>query len=351
MPMRAFRLWMLFLTCGLLSGCNSGCGTEPLPGSFSPAAIQFVTVPGKNLMELTSDKLTFVDSKKVEWVAPRGTYTDGASVPRLALFITDGRFQEEFLKAAIVHDAYCQGFNKTRCKDQFHRRPWRDVHRMFYEACLAGKTSPLKAKLMFAGVWWGGPRWDDPQSNLESVDDEVLKIGYRSCEQYIEDNNPSVESIESWMDQREPIIREVASAQSKYMDALQGNDLTTAEVALAQSEAELEKALNKLPDDLMVLNLKGYHHKNLAINYSQAKQDDKVPAELAKAEQTFQQIIKLNPKDASALNGLGSVAIMRNDLDQAETYINRALEIEPNYPEAQHDLKLIERIRKSERSK
>jgi len=351
MPLRAFRFWMLFLTCGLLSGCNAGCDTGLQPGTFNPVAIAFVTVPGKNLMELTSDGLTFVDSRKVEWVAPKGTWTDGASVPRLALFITDGRFQEEFLKAAIVHDAYCQEFNKARCKDQFQKRPWRDVHRMFYEACLAGKTSSLKAKLMFAGVWWGGPRWDDPQSHLQSVDDEVLQIGYRSCERFIEGNDPSVQEIESWMDRREPIIVEVAKQQSKFMEALNSQDQATAEVALDRSEKELNRALAAMPNDLMVLNLKGYHHKNVAISYRQADLAEKVDGEIAKAEKTFLQVMQLEPKDASALNGLGSVAIMRNQLDRAEGFIRQALEVEPDYPAAQYDLKLIDRIRKAESAK
>ena len=351
MPLCDLRSWMLLLTCCLLSGCNSGCENIPQPGTFQPSAISFVTVPGKNLMELTTDGLKFVDSRKVEWVAPKGTYTDGASVPRLALFVTDGRFQEEFLKAAIVHDAYCQGFNKSRCKDQFHRRPWRDVHRMFYEACLAGKTSPLKAKLMFAGVWWGGPRWDDPKRNLEVVDDAVLQMGYRSCEQFIAGTDPSVETIESWMDEREPVLIEVATLQAKYMEALNANDEAAAEVALAESDKALNQALARMPDDLMVLNLKGYHHKNLALNYRRSKQVEQVDTELAKAEKSFEKVISLAPKDPGALNGLGSVAIMRNQLDRAEGLIQQALEVEPNYPEAQYDLKLIDRIRKAEAEK
>ena len=42
---------------------------------------------------------------------------------------------------------------------------------------------------------------------------------------------------------------------------------------------------------------------------------------------------------------------MRNQLDRAEGLIQQALEVEPNYPEAQYDLKLIDRIRKAEAEK
>lgn len=31
---------------------------------------------------------------------------------------------------------------------------------MFYEACVAGGAAPTRAKLMYAAIWLGGPRWD-----------------------------------------------------------------------------------------------------------------------------------------------------------------------------------------------
>lgn len=322
----------------------AGCG-GPSPGEFDPTEISLVEVPGRNLMELTTDSLTFVDSRGVKWVAPAGTWTDGATVPRVALWITDGRFQKEFLKAAIVHDAYCQDFNKTRCPQQFKKRPWREVHRMFFEACVAGKTPLTKAKMMFAAVWWGGPRWDDPSASLKFVPDRVLTAGYQGCKKFIEETDPTLEAIEDWLDSREPTVREISELQLKYFNALNIGDQQSVNQLLEKTEKRLEKALEKLPEDLMLLNLKGYHHKNCAINYQQQKMFTEFDTELNKSQEIFQDIVERDPQNASALNGLGSVAILRQDLDQAENYIQKALKIEPDYIEAKEDMKLIQKVR------
>jgi len=138
-----------------------------------------------------------------EWIAPKGTLTDGASVPRLALWVTDGRFDPGFLKAAVIHDAYCQADNKDRCPEQYQQRPWKQVHRMFYEACLAGGTSPSTARIMFAAVWLAGPRWNDPERNLDGVPDEVILAEFEACKKWIEKKDPTVDEIEEWMDKRE----------------------------------------------------------------------------------------------------------------------------------------------------
>jgi hypothetical protein len=61
----------------------------------------------------------------------------------------------------------------------------------------------------------------------------------------------------------------------------------------------------------------------------------------------------INLDDPSALNGLGSVFIMRRDLDAAEFYIrqsvSRARDEGFDYPEAAHDLRLIESLKKAKK--
>ncbi len=320
----------------------------PQPGTFDPIAVTLKEVPNENVKELIDTQLVFVDAQGTKWIAPKGTWTDGASVPRLALWISDGRFQEEFLKAAIVHDAYCQEFNKTRCKDQYHKLPWRQVHRMFFEACIAGKTDPLKAKLMFAGVWWGGPKWDDPASDLSAVPDDMLSVSYHGCEQWIKTHNPSLDQIESWMTERTPVIIQVAEDQSRFFQALEQGRDADATLALQRATDRVDSAIRQFPNDLMLKNLKGYNHKNHAISYRQHDQIDKSDAELQLAQQSFSDVLKVTPHDPSALNGMGSVSIMRQDFDQAERYIQQAIQIKPDYPAAIHDLELIKQHRRNE---
>ncbi len=60
----------------------------------------------------------------------------------------------------------------------------------------------------------------------------------------------------------------------------------------------------------------------------------------------FQAMLQQNPQDEGAWNGLGSVALLKGDTKRALFYINRALDIKPDYEAAIHDreqvLKLLE---------
>ena len=51
----------------------------------------------------------------------------------------------------------------------------------------------------------------------------------------------------------------------------------------------------------------------------------------------FEIIRQQQPEDPAAWNGLGSVALLRGEPDHALVYIDRALEIEPDYAAAKHD--------------
>lgn len=207
---RIFPLLAIFMSISTFGGCDSNAPTLQSPAhdgvGFTPKVITLREVPDSSLKELTDDILVFIDKTGTAWVAPKGTRTDGASVPRLALWITDGRFAKEFLKAAVVHDAYCQSDNETRSPGQYRTKPWEAVHRMFYEAMIAGGTTPTKARLMFAAVWLGGPRWNDPVRNLDQVSDKELKIAFQACKEWIEENDPTIEEIEAWM---EPLEQEL----------------------------------------------------------------------------------------------------------------------------------------------
>lgn len=107
------------------------------------------------------DDITFTDVRGMKWRAGKwipgsaetietGT-TDGASIPSWAQTIVGAPFDDEYLKAAVLHDHYCYKEN--------HVRTWRETHRMFYEAMLALQVPALKAKVMYAAVYLGGPRW------------------------------------------------------------------------------------------------------------------------------------------------------------------------------------------------
>ena len=148
----------------------------------------------------------FIDDNGKRWEAPTDTLTDGASIPQLFLTFTGGQLSKDFRAAAVVHDAYCGVANKGT--KPYHIEPWQRVHRMFYEGCLASGASKLKALTMYAAVRLGGPRWEmgtDIDLSLSSkVPSERLKGEMSECVTWIEKNDPSIDQVEKWMEEREP---------------------------------------------------------------------------------------------------------------------------------------------------
>lgn len=93
--------------------------------------------------------LRFTDAAKVVWEARSGLRTDGASIPGIFQPFTGSTFDPAFIKAAVIHDHYCDR----------QVRPWTQTHRVFYEGLVAGGVSPAKAKTMYFAVFLGGPKW------------------------------------------------------------------------------------------------------------------------------------------------------------------------------------------------
>ena len=83
-----------------------------MAGKFEPSEISLATVAGSDLKVLKGD-LKFTAEDGTVWTAPDGTLTDGASVPRLMLAVTDGRFDNRFLKARPINF-----FNRDKTLDQ-----------------------------------------------------------------------------------------------------------------------------------------------------------------------------------------------------------------------------------------
>lgn len=144
---------------GKLDACLSPkegrCQFRELPLSVTPELVSF---PGQEYRyQRTERDLAFVDSNGQDWVAPIGTWTDGASIPGFATPLVGGPRNPRYVAAAAVHDAYCGVVNADG--PVYHSRPWSEVHRMFYEGLLVGGTPVARAQLMYAAVWLGGPRW------------------------------------------------------------------------------------------------------------------------------------------------------------------------------------------------
>jgi len=100
------------------------------------------------LMVLVED-FSFIDENGVEWLAPKRSKIDGASIPRFFWLFIGSPFVGKYREASVVHDVYC------RTKS----RPHKQVHKMFYEAMRVNGVNYFKAKAMYYAVRLGGPRW------------------------------------------------------------------------------------------------------------------------------------------------------------------------------------------------
>lgn len=159
----------------------------------------------------TKAELTFVDAHGDRWTAPAQTLTDGASIPAIFATLMGDRQSREYLLAAALHDAYCGVGNEALAT--YQTRPWAEVHRMFYEALLVNGTSPRTAKVMYAAVYLGGPRWNDPDRSLADVPDDALQRELEWCLRWMDEVDPTPEQIMTWMDDREKALQ--AGAQSE----------------------------------------------------------------------------------------------------------------------------------------
>ena len=217
------HVW-LFLSAVLimsLTGCDQkrsahkpGRGTKASAGKmgvFAPAEVVLGTVEGSELRVL-NEPLVFTGRNGKKWTAPKGTLTDGASIPDAALPFIGDRFDSRYLNAAIVHDAYSQTDNELVTVEQYRRRTWESTHRMFFDACLAGGTPTVLAKTMYAGVLIGGPRWEadkrEPSSGRNARPTKAqIKTMTDRCKEFINGSDPKPEEIEAWVeDQRHELM-------------------------------------------------------------------------------------------------------------------------------------------------
>jgi hypothetical protein len=99
------------------------------------------------------EPFVYQDQNSVQWLAPKESVVDGASIPKVFWSFIGGPFEGRYRNASVTHD--------VECKIKQHQ--WRDVHRMFYNASRCGGVGALKAKIMFGAVYHFGPRWSLPR--------------------------------------------------------------------------------------------------------------------------------------------------------------------------------------------
>src|SRR5437016_8935716 len=129
------------------------------------------------------DDFGYADAARNTWKAEKGHEIDGASIPQVFWTFIGGPFEGKYRNASVVHDYECD----------VRKRPWRAVHRMFYDASRCGGVEATKAKVMFAAVYHFGPRWGTDKGPRRFKTEEDFK----RLRNYVESNpDVTLEQIE-----------------------------------------------------------------------------------------------------------------------------------------------------------
>ena len=149
------------------------------------------------------------------------------------------------------------------------------------------------------------------------------------------------------------IVNQLFDKQNEFEQRyIRDNDpagaLTTVNAALDL----VEPVLPLFSDDFVLQDMRAYFLKDYGMimlrNMGRIADGQR---SLDEAGKMFAAVREQKPDDESAWNGLGSVALLRGDPRSALQYIDRALELRPDYPDALIDRQTaIEEIKKQEQS-
>ncbi|MFN0017023.1 MAG: DUF1353 domain-containing protein [Pirellulaceae bacterium] len=170
-------------------------------GRFKGNVIALWLPDGRN-MKLTQT-FAYVDPRGKEWVAPKDSVVNGASIPGTLWSTVGGPYEGQYRLASVVHDVACEEMTSK----------WEDVHSMFYEACRCGGVSLVQAKTLYYAVYNFGPRWQDPTLRELAAGPRVRSFGaggptsnatqpiavdphdLRAVMEYIQENNPTLAQL------------------------------------------------------------------------------------------------------------------------------------------------------------
>ncbi len=120
-----------------------------------PLDLRDLVPPDGRRFSLPHD-FNYLDPKKQLWEAPAGLIVDGPTIPMPFWSVIGGPYEGLYREASVIHDAGC-------CA---RTRPWREVHRVFYDAMRCSDVGWVKAKTMYLAVWAIGPRWTKLNSSM-----------------------------------------------------------------------------------------------------------------------------------------------------------------------------------------
>lgn len=144
---------------------------------------------------------------------------------------------------------------------------------------------------------------------------------------------------------RADIRNQLADEQAQALAVLD-TDRPKAIRLIDQNLAHIDQALKSFPEEADLHALAGYAAKNVYASSKGILQKDRRKDYLARAHSSFEQALNLDPKNPSAVNGMGNVLFYERRFDEASRHYEEAIKLAGgHYPEAEHDLKLVKLVK------
>lgn len=132
--------------------------------------------------------------------------------------------------------------------------------------------------------------------------------------------------------------QKIYQMQFEYFNLLDSNPKKAQDLAKQVLDL-LDEQMPHYPNDQYLQMQRGYFLKNEAMALRDLGENKQFQIKLTEAERLFKTMLVENDKNllASALNGIGSVELLRGHNKEALNWIDKALEIEPDYEVAKQD--------------
>ncbi len=216
--------------------------------------------------------------------------------------------------------------------------------------CVLDRT-PLEGNSLLAGRLY----CDFSSSFMQGMSQLVAKL-YQHEDVELRSRVALMQHRAKWPTGYPDVLHGIAAGQRQVLEALdQGKQRKAAQV-LAKLDPIVEKTLKAFPHDPDVVGLAAYQRKDayqvkVWRHWNDRKVRQRHRSLLDRAEELFYRALALQPHDTGALNGLGSVAILRGHKAMAEHFALRAAEAAKrqgvDYEAAWHDVELIRQRQRS----
>ena len=152
------------------------------------------------------EEFSYVDPNDRTWTVPARAVINGASIPRVFWELIGPPFVGNYRRASVVHDYFV--FLKQDTP--------KDVHRMFYDACITGGVPKTKAMVMYLAVKAG--------SNWEVIEMETA-LGTAAVPlplPAIDISASELETLADWIEIEDPTLDELDIEFQRFIDARVG---------------------------------------------------------------------------------------------------------------------------------